>query len=176
MGPHAGAAGDVKASLRKDVLNVVGSAGPDTIVVRLQSVGSTMLVVDVGGDGTADYVFDRSKLTTVNVNGNGGDDTLIVDPVNGGFTDAERTRLDGGDGNDRLVGANFGETLAGGSGDDVLDGNGGMDLGTALTWDPGDSNDTVQAGGGIDRLVDWSWATSSTSGSINPTNQPPGRR
>ena len=67
--------------------------------------------------------------------------------------------VDGGDGDDTLLGGNGADILAGGAGDDFLDGNQGIDtlLGgdgdDAVQWDPGDGSDTVVGGAGADRLV-----------------------
>src|SRR6185369_16603857 len=62
-------------------------------------------------------------------------------------------------GNDIINGGNGNETLIGGAGDDTLDGNQGNDviLGGAdndtIRWDPGDGNDTIEGQGGSDVLV-----------------------
>jgi Ca2+-binding RTX toxin-like protein len=154
----AGAAG-VKASIKKDVLTVTGTPGADTITIRLKPGDTNTLEVDVGGDGTAEFGFDRSKFTAITVRGGPGNDTLAASHLLGTFTATEATTLDGGDGNDTLLGEAGGETLLGGTGDDFVDGNQGtdtVDLGDGadvFQWDPGDTSDVVAGGAGADRLA-----------------------
>jgi Ca2+-binding RTX toxin-like protein len=149
----------VKASVKKDVLTVTGTTGIDAITLRLKAGDPNTLEVDVGADGSANFAFDRKRFTAIVVEGGAGRDTLVADGSNGTFTDTESTTLNGGDGADTLIGEAGPEKLAGGPGDDFVDGNQGIDtiaLGEGndvIQWDPGDSNDTVVGGGGVDRLV-----------------------
>ena len=151
----------VKASVRRGVLSVVGSAGPDAISLRLRADDPSTLEVDLGADGTADFTFDRSQFTSINVSGAGGADRLSADSWNGVFTDTESTTLDGGTENDVLVGSAGPERLVGGSGDDLLSGGVGADVVAAgdgadtVTWEPGGGSDSVDAGTGADRLQFW---------------------
>ena len=94
-------------------LFVYGSGGDDVIVLRVHSGVPTALDVDFGGDGSADLSFDRSTFTAVQVQALGGADTVRIDEVNGIFTDTETTRLDGGGGNDTVLGGSGDETLIG---------------------------------------------------------------
>jgi Ca2+-binding RTX toxin-like protein len=155
----AAGATPVKAGVRKSVLTVTGTPGADVIVLRLQAGTPGKLVVDVGGDGSAEFVFDRQSFHTIVVEGGAADDTLVADRSAGTFTDTERTTLSGGDGRDTLVGEVGAELLTGGGGDDILDGNQGADTlsggdGTDIsTWDPGDASDTIDGGPGPDRVV-----------------------
>lgn len=154
----AGAAG-VKAAIRKDVLTVTGTPGADAITIRLRPNDPNTLEVDVGGDGTADFAFDRARFTTIVVEGGPGNDTLVASHLYGSFTATEATTLDGGDGNDTITGEAGGERLLGGAGDDVVAGKQGNDtvsLGDGadvFQWDPGDASDIVAGGAGADRLV-----------------------
>jgi hypothetical protein len=67
--------------------------------------------------------------------------------------------LDGGNGDDRVLGGNGADTLLGGSGNDFVDGQQGADvalLGSGndtFQWDPGDGNDTVEGQGGTDSFA-----------------------
>ncbi|HEY3484306.1 MAG TPA: hypothetical protein VGK49_02930, partial [Ilumatobacteraceae bacterium] len=155
----ASAAPGVKAAVKKNALTVTGTSGADVIHLRLQPGDPNRLQVDVRGDGTADFAFDRRQFTTIAVLGTGGDDRLVIDQINGGFTDTEVTTLDGGAGHDTLIGGFGGETLDGGTGNDVADGNLGSDTATlgdgddTFQWDPGDSSDTVTGGAGNDTMV-----------------------
>ena len=151
----------VNASVRKGVLSVVGSAGPDKISLRLRVGDPSTLEVDLGADGTGDFAFDRSLFTSINVSGAGGADRLTADSWNGVFTDTESTTLDGGTDNDVLVGSYGPERLVGGSGDDLLSGGVGADVvasgdgADTVTWEPGGGSDSVDAGAGADRLQFW---------------------
>ena len=116
----------------------------------------TVVAIDLGADGTAEFTADRTAFTKVEAKGGNGDDELSV--VNaGGALDLPFT-LDGGNGNDSLRGAAGAETLIGGSGDDFADGNIGADtakLGSGndrFQWDPGDGSDSVEGEGGTDAL------------------------
>jgi hypothetical protein len=149
----------VKAVLKRQTLTVTGTTAADAITVRLRAGDPNTIEIDVGADGTAEFAFDRQKLTKIVVNGTGGADLITASTVNGAFTDTEATTLDGGGGGDLLLGANGPETLRGGSGNDFLDGNIGLDVvdggdGTdTMQWDPGDSSDTIVGGPGADRFV-----------------------
>jgi Ca2+-binding RTX toxin-like protein len=115
------------------------------------------LQVDVGDDGTADFAFDRSTFTAINVQGGGGNDQIRIDDSQGSFAD-DAVTLDGGSGDDTLIGGDGNDVLIGGGGKDQVDGGRGSD--TALlgggndtfTWDPGDGSDTVEGQAGEDTL------------------------
>src|SRR5262249_35208826 len=67
--------------------------------------------------------------------------------------------VDGGAGNDTILGSNGADRLLGGDGNDVVDGNQGND--TALLgagddtfqWDPGDGSDVVEGEADTDRML-----------------------
>ena len=56
-----------KARVAGGTLKLSGDGASDKLVLRLQSGSPTTLEVDVGGDGTADFSFDRSTFTAINV-------------------------------------------------------------------------------------------------------------
>lgn len=70
-----------------------------------------------------------------------------------------KTTVDGGLGNDRILGTNGADILIGGDGDDFVDGQQGNDtafLGAGndtFQWDPGDGSDVVEGQAGADRLL-----------------------
>ncbi len=138
-------------------LQVTGNGSSDKLALRLQVGVPTVLEVDVGDNGTADASFDRSLFTGISVSAGGGNDRVRVDQANGTFTD-ESIMVDGGPGNDTLLGGSGGELFVGGPGDDFVDGNQGDD--TALLgenddtfhWDPGDGSDIVEGQSGADVL------------------------
>ncbi|MDB5351277.1 MAG: cya 2 [Planctomycetota bacterium] len=87
--------------------------------------------------------FDLSTVTQVIIIGGRGDDRLAAtDDV------ALPLRIEGGEGNDQLVGANGADTILGGPGNDLVSGGAGDD-----SLDGGTDNDTVMAGSGNDTLV-----------------------
>ena len=146
------------AKVESDALRIVGNADSDQLVLRLKAGDPTILEVDVGADGTADFSFDRATFTAIDVEARGGDDEVRIDQSFGAFTD-EQITIDGGAGSDTLLGASGAETLIGGGGDDFVDGNQGTD--TALLgggadtfrWDPGDGSDVVEGQAGHDTLA-----------------------
>jgi Ca2+-binding RTX toxin-like protein len=93
-----------------------------------------------GTDGP-DTLRSSNELFQV-VMGLGGDDTLIAR----GAAFVGDT-LDGGDGNDRLVGALWPDRLSGGNGDDTISGGPGPD-----TLDGGQGHDILLGGGGRDTI------------------------
>jgi Ca2+-binding RTX toxin-like protein len=66
--------------------------------------------------------------------------------------------VDGGTGNDTILGSNAADLLLGGTGNDFIDGQQGNDVAflgagnDTFQWDPGDGNDTVEGGAGTDTL------------------------
>ncbi len=140
------------AQVKAGTLQIRGDGASDKLAL---APTPTTLVVDVGDDNTADFTFDRSTFTAVSVQAGDGDDQVRV--LNA-VTPIDMT-IDGGAGNDTLIGANGAETLLGGSGNDHIDGNIGADtarLGSGddtFEWDPGDGSDSVDGQGGTDTLA-----------------------
>jgi Ca2+-binding RTX toxin-like protein len=145
--------------LKHGVLAIKGTDASDEIVLRLQAGEPGILQIDVGDDGSADFSFKREKIAKIAVDARAGDDLVRIDESNGVFTDGIPTTIDGGDGNDNLLGGSGAETLRGGDGNDSIDGNGGNDaafLGAdndTFVWDPGDGSDTVEGQDGTDTMV-----------------------
>lgn len=172
----AGEPASVTAQVHNGTLQITGTTGPDTVVLRLEPGQPNTLDVDVGDDGTVDFRFDRSTFGAIDVQGGAGDDQVRIDESEGAFTDDVIT-LDGGPGDDTLTGGSGSDVLDGGAGDDVLRGGDGDDvliggsgddqvdggrgsdtasLGSGddrFTWDPGDGSDAVDGGAGHDTLV-----------------------
>jgi predicted ester cyclase len=138
-------------------LEIAGDSASDRLALRLQPGAPGVLEVDVGADGSADFSFDRTTFTAIDVKGGGGGDEIRVDQSAGAFAD-EAITMDGGSGADTLIGGLGADTLLGGGGDDFADGNQGADLAQLgggrdrFQWDPGDGSDTVEGGSGTDAL------------------------
>jgi Ca2+-binding RTX toxin-like protein len=145
--------------LQHGVLRIKGTHESDTVALRLQAGQPGILQVDVGDDGSADFSFDRARITAIAVDARDGDDIVRIDETAGAFTDAIPTTIDGGDANDTLAGGRGVETLLGGDGNDTIDGNGGNDVALmgagddTFVWDPGDGSDIVEGQDGADTMV-----------------------
>jgi Ca2+-binding RTX toxin-like protein len=129
-------------------LSVPGPTGPtgdgsaDTVIVEGTSGND---VASITGDANGVAVFGFSAAVTITgaeaandtlqVSGLAGDDAIEANGLSAGVI---QLLLDGGDGDDVLVGSPGKDTLQGGAGDDVLIGNGGADV-----LDGGSGNNTV---------------------------------
>src|SRR5207248_7664919 len=149
----------VHAKLMHGLLTIEGTEASDKIALRLRAGDPGTLEVDVGDDGSADFSFDRNKITKIDVDARTGDDLVRIDDSNGAFTDTIPTTVDGGDGNDTIAGGKGSELLLGGEGNDSIDGNGGNDLALlgagddTFVWDPGDGSDTIEGQDGTDTML-----------------------
>ena len=140
----------VRVRLEGGTLRVQGTEANDAIALRLAAGDPTVVQVDLGDDGTADFTFPRAAIDNIKIAAHGGDDTVRIDDTNGAFTDTIPTRIEGGPGNDTISGGAGAETLVGGAGNDTIDGKGGndtADLGPgddSFVWDPGDGSDSIE--------------------------------
>ncbi len=135
--PASANCGTHSAEIVNGCLQIIGTGAP------------TILQVDIGNDGYADFVFGRSDFNCIVVNAGGGDDTILIDELNGVFTDTEATTLRGGTGNDSLTGGSGSETFEGGPGNDVVFMGGGDDR---FIWNPGDNTDLIEGDAGTDTV------------------------
>jgi Ca2+-binding RTX toxin-like protein len=127
-----------------------GEAGLDAIEVNGAAAAGDAFEIAPNGQRVK---FDRTNLgpftldvatsEVFEINGLGGDDTLLVRP---GVPMA--VQADGGEGNDSLTGAEEQDTFFGGVGNDTLNGGGGNDL-----LDGQDGDDTLLARDGVGDLV-----------------------
>ena len=164
-------------TLENGLLTVEGTNAADRIAVRLQAGQPGILEVDFGDDGSAEFSFERTEIAKIVVEAGNGADAVRIDESNGVFADTIPTTVDGGNGNDRLVGGSGAGTLIGGNGDDALfggngnemllggngndsiDGNKGNDVAfmgngaDTFVWDPGDGSDTVEGQNGTDTML-----------------------
>jgi Ca2+-binding RTX toxin-like protein len=153
------AASPAKATVKDGTLRISGRPGADQIALRLSAVDPNQLQVNVDGDGSPDFSFDRSTFNAIDIEAGNGADTVRIDDVNGAFTTTEATRIEGEQGDDRLIGGSGNEVVIGGRGSDFVDGNGGADMAVlgkgddTFVWDPGDGSDVVDGGSGFDTHV-----------------------
>ena len=157
--PAVAAAPTVRARVVDGTLRVAGSPFADRIALRLSAADASRLQVDVDADGSADDEFDINSFGAIVVDGGRGNDFVLLDTANGAFSTARPTIVEGGKGDDILLGGSGNELFLGGRGDDFVDGNGGTDVAflgegeDSFVWDPGDGSDTIDGGSGRDTHV-----------------------
>ncbi|MBL6704817.1 MAG: VCBS repeat-containing protein [Planctomycetaceae bacterium] len=140
-------------------VTVNGLAGNDFIGIGdLDRVGRIVLIANGGfGNDTIDAGGSDTGSVIVQINGEGGDDTLAGglrdDQINGGIGDDS---VIGGEGDDTLSGNDGQDIIAGGLGDDLIRGDAGNDT---LSGDEGDDSidggldsDVITGGDGNDTL------------------------
>jgi Ca2+-binding RTX toxin-like protein len=154
----------IRAEIEQGTLEVRGDALANAVALRLGAGDPTAIQVDAGDDGSADFSFARADLDAIRVRMGDGDDSARIDDANGAFTDSIPTKLAGGDGDDSLeggqvVGAAENETFRGGAGNDTVDGGKGndtADLGPGrdtFRWDPGEGSDEIGGQQGRDTML-----------------------
>jgi Ca2+-binding RTX toxin-like protein len=149
----------VRAEIKRGTLDVKGGDQANRVALRLKAGDATVVQVDVGDDGFADFSFARGDVDAINVKMGDGNDSVRVDDANGAFTNTIPTTIAGGDGEDSLSGGLGAETFKGGDGDDRVAGGRGADtayLGRGddtFRWDPGDGSDVVEGQDDTDAMV-----------------------
>jgi RNA polymerase sigma factor (sigma-70 family) len=128
-------------SLSSGVLTVNGSAGNDQIQVSM-SYGPLFNIVNVTENGVTTGSFIASSVSSINVYGNAGNDTIAVGAGIG------NTSLNGGVGDDALYGGNGNDYIFCGDGNDYASGGAGND-----TIDGWYGNDYLVGGDGSDSLL-----------------------
>jgi Ca2+-binding RTX toxin-like protein len=104
----------------------------------------------------APFFIDIGTTEKLVVNMNGGDDQFSA---TGNLAALISVTVDGGTGNDTILGSNGADQLLGGDGNDFIDGQQGNDtsfLGAGndvFQWDPGDGSDIVEGGDGTDTML-----------------------
>ena len=149
----------LSARLNHGTLEVRGTKASEKIALRLKAGQPSVIEVDAGDDGSADFSFARADVKRIVVDGRAGNDAIRIDETNGTFESGISTILAGGAGNDTLTGGSGDERMIGGPGNDSMDGNKGAD--TALMgsgkdtfiWDPGDGSDKIEGQQGTDTMV-----------------------
>jgi len=130
-----------------DTITLEGTGGADTITLQstnaVNGVMRDIHVVIIGGtDFTiVNTVRNGNESDKLIVKGMGGDDSLDASGIGPGvgatatFPDLAVVELDGNDGNDRLIGTPYADTLDGGNGSDTYTGGPGFD--TFIDSSPG---------------------------------------
>ena len=130
-----------------------GGGGDDTVQVN---GGNGAEVFTTTANGTrvrfdrldpAPFAIDIGTSENLVLNANGGNDSFSA---TGNLAALIKITVDGGAGNDTILGSNGVDLLLGGDGNDFVDGQQGNDVGflgagdDVFQWDPGDGSDTVE--------------------------------
>ncbi len=154
---------EVNVDLAGTLGGTAGDAAADTVTVNATNGGD---IVDVSGSGASLAVLGLAARVNI-ANSEGANDMLVINGLGGndGITattlpaGAGKLVLDGGTGDDTILGSQGADTILGGDGDDFVFGDNGND--TALLgagddvfqWDPGDGNDVIEGGADEDQLL-----------------------
>ncbi|MDQ6433065.1 calcium-binding protein [Mesorhizobium sp. LHD-90] len=133
-----------------DIAEANGGSGDETFAVTANGARVRFDRLD-----PAPSFLDIGTTETLVVNMGGGNDKISMV---GNLAALIKITVDGGEGDDTILGSNGIDTLLGGDGNDFVDGQQGNDLALlgegddTFQWDPGDGNDTVEGQGGFDTL------------------------
>jgi Ca2+-binding RTX toxin-like protein len=104
----------------------------------------------------APFAVDMGTTEKLTLNANGGDDAFSA---TGNLAALVAITVDGGAGNDNLLGSNGIDIMLGGDGTDFLDGQQANDIAflgagdDTFQWDPGDGSDVVEGQDGADSML-----------------------
>jgi len=139
-----------------------GGDGNDTVEVNGGN-GTEQFTVTANGTrvrfdrvNPAPFSIDIGTSENLVLEANGGDDSFSA---TGNLAALIEITVDGGTGNDTILGSNGADLLRGGDGDDFIDGNQGNDIAflgagdDTFQWDPGDGSDIVEGQDGTDTLL-----------------------
>ncbi|HKH30462.1 MAG TPA: calcium-binding protein, partial [Gaiellaceae bacterium] len=139
-----------------------GGAGTDTVEVN---GGNGAEVFTTTANGTrvrfdrldpAPFSIDIGTSEKLVLNANGGNDSFSA---TGNLAALIAINVDGGTGEDTILGSNGNDVLLSGDGDDFVDGQQGNDVASlgvgndVFQWDPGDGNDTIEGQDGTDTML-----------------------
>ena len=134
-------------------LTIVGDENDNEIEVTLDDDGNILVnngEVAIQGDTPTDQ-----NTTNIVAQGLGGNDLISLNNFN---ATQIATELDGGEGNDLLIGSDGVDVLRGGAGNDTLIGGRGNDIKLGedgddlLIWNNGDGSDLMEGGEGNDTV------------------------
>jgi Ca2+-binding RTX toxin-like protein len=154
---------EVNVNLAGTLGGVTGDAQADTVIVNGTDGAD---IIDIVGAGTAYAVLglaaqvnvtnSEAALDVLVVNARLGDDDVTATTLPSGVV---KLVVDGGAGDDTLLGSQGADVFLGGEGDDFIFGDNGNDVAfmgagnDVFQWDPGDGSDTVEGQDGQDRLL-----------------------
>src|SRR5687768_10478565 len=139
-----------------------GGAGTDTVEVN-GGGGAEVFAITANGQRVrfdrldpAPFAIDIGTSENLVLNANGGNDSFSA---TGNLAALIQITVDGGAGNDTILGSNGIDLLSGGDGDDFIDGQQGNDIAfmgagdDIFQWDPGDGSDTVEGQDDTDTML-----------------------
>ena len=139
-----------------------GASGTDTVEVN-GGGGAEQFTTTANGArvrfdrlNPAPFAIDIGTSENLVLNANGGDDSFSA---TGNLAALIKITVDGGAGNDDLLGSNGIDLLLGGDGNDFADGQQGNDVAflgagnDTFQWDPGDGSDIVEGQDGTDEML-----------------------
>jgi Ca2+-binding RTX toxin-like protein len=135
----------IRGGANNDTIEIYGTERDDHFVLEQLDGGTFQVTNGINGYfnfSLPEAVTDRD-IEQLQVSGLGGDDTIQAI----GLFNVNLLRLDGGDGNDTIIGADSRNLLIGGDGDDVLTGGADHDI-----LRGGAGNDVLNGGAGNDAL------------------------
>jgi Ca2+-binding RTX toxin-like protein len=147
-GTLGGTAGDGQAD------TVIRNATNGDDVIGVMGGGSSVSVVGLSAQVNVSNAEGANDSLVIN--GGGGNDNITATTLPAGVI---KLTLDGGAGDDSILGSQGADTLLGGADDDFLFGDDGNDLARmgagddVFQWNPGDDNDTVEGEAGFDTLL-----------------------
>ncbi|HKX61512.1 MAG TPA: calcium-binding protein, partial [Verrucomicrobiae bacterium] len=133
-----------------DVAEVNGGNGPEEFATVANGERVRFSRID-----PAPFELDLGTCEEVVLMANSGDDRFSA---TGDLATLIRITVDGGAGNDTILGSNGADLLLGGDGNDFVDGQQGNDVAflgagnDTFQWDPGDGSDTIEGQDGSDVL------------------------
>jgi Ca2+-binding RTX toxin-like protein len=154
---------EINVDLGNTIGGTAGDGQADVVIVNGTNGNE---IIDVFGAGTSVSVLGLP--TRVNLaNSEGANDSLVINALGGedGVTattlpaGVTKLTVDGGAGDDNLLGSQGADVFLGGAGDDSFFGDNGNDLALmgagddVFQWDPGDGNDTLEGQDGIDTML-----------------------
>jgi Ca2+-binding RTX toxin-like protein len=135
--------GSTQGDGQPDTVIVNGTAGNDAISVV--SCGASVVVNGLSTQVTIDGAEPGNDSLVVNALG--GDDTIDASALNAGQI---KLVINGGDGNDTIIGSRGDDIVTGGRGNDAAFLGAGDDL---FVWNPGEGSDIVEGQAGSDTLL-----------------------
>jgi Ca2+-binding RTX toxin-like protein len=139
-----------------------GGDGYDTVIVNGSDAGESFTAQANGNrvlfqrTNPGPFSIDIGTSEHLTLNANGGNDTFTGGT---GLAGLMTFTINGGAGNDTLIGTDGADVLNGGDGNDFIDGKGGNDIvnlgagDDVFQWDPGDGSDIVEGQGGADTMI-----------------------
>jgi Ca2+-binding RTX toxin-like protein len=135
-GPNGGGDGAT------DNVTVNGTQGDDVFGAAGDAGGVTVFGLHTGVD-----IFFADGEDRITLNGQGGNDVIDATSLE---ADGMKLTMNGGLGNDILLGGEGDDLFNGGDGDDVAFMGAGDDT---FVWNPGDDNDTLEGQDGFDTML-----------------------